>query len=120
MYENSKRHRLDKIVTMVAVIRNHCLAFQKTWGKYVGQVGRWEPTTKTCHRCCHVQDMPLDFRVFNCGGCRVSLDRDFNAALNVKRLGHQADGLGEVRHGISVQSLFESKNPLPLCDGVCQ
>lgn len=65
-------------------------------GKHVGQVGRWEPTSKTCNQCGHVQDMPLDVRVFDCGGCHCSIDRDLNAALNVKLLGHQQDGLGNV------------------------
>lgn len=68
-------------------------------GKHVSQIGRWEPTSKTCHQCGHVQIMPLDVRVFDCGGCHCSIDRDLNAALNVKRLGHQADGLGDVSHG---------------------
>lgn len=68
-------------------------------GKYVGRLGRWEPTTKTCSQCGHVQDMPLAVRLFNCGGCHVSIDRDLNAALNIQRLGHQADGLGDVSHG---------------------
>ncbi len=68
-------------------------------GKHVGQIGRWKPTTKTCHKCGHVQDMPLDVRVFDCGLCRCSIDRDLNAALNIKREGHFADGLGNVSHG---------------------
>lgn len=67
-------------------------------GRRVVQVGRWEPTTKTCSQCGHVQNMPLNTRVFDCGNCHCSVDRDFNAALNVKRLGHQADGLGGVSH----------------------
>jgi len=68
-------------------------------GKHVGQVGRWEPTTKTCSQCGHVQDMPLDVRVFDCSGCHCSIDRDLNAALNIQALGHQRDGLGDVRLG---------------------
>jgi len=67
-------------------------------GKHVGQVGKWEPTTKTCSQCGHVQGMPLSVRVFDCEGCHVSIDRDLNASLNVQRLGHQADGLGNVSH----------------------
>jgi len=59
-------------------------------GKHVGHIGRWEPSTKTCSQCGHVQDMPLAVRVFDCGGCCISIDRDLNAALNIKRLGHQA------------------------------
>jgi putative transposase len=65
-------------------------------GKSTEQIGQWEPTTKTCHQCGRVQNMPLDVRVFNCGGCHCSVDRDLNAALNIKRLGHQASGLGNV------------------------
>ena len=67
-------------------------------GKRFEQIGQWEPTTKTCHRCGHVQEMPLDVRVFDCGGCGISVGRDLNSALEIKRLGHQADGLGDVSH----------------------
>jgi putative transposase len=65
-------------------------------GKGVNQIGQWEPTTKTCSQCGHRQPMPLDVRVFDCGGCHCSVDRDLNAALNIKRAGHCADGLGSV------------------------
>ena len=65
-------------------------------GKHVGQIGRWEPTTKKCYQCGHVQDMPLGVRVFNCGGCQLVINRDLNAAMNVKLLGHQQDGLEDV------------------------
>lgn len=59
-------------------------------GCHVVQVGRFEPTTKTCSDCGHVQDMPLSVRTFECGGCGHSIGRDVNAAINIKRLGHQA------------------------------
>jgi putative transposase len=68
-------------------------------GRSVNQIGQWEPTSKTCHQCGHVQDMPLDVRVFDCGSCGHSVDRDLNAALNVKLLGHQQDGLEDVSLG---------------------
>lgn len=70
-------------------------------GKQVHQIGQWEPTSKTCHQCGHVQDMPLDVRVFECSGCHYSVDRDLNAALNIQALGHQRDGLGNVRRGLA-------------------
>jgi putative transposase len=69
-------------------------------GKHVGQVGKWEPTTKTCNQCGHIQDMPLGVRVFECGSCHCSVDRDLNAALNIKHWGISA-GLGNVSHDIS-------------------
>jgi putative transposase len=68
-------------------------------GKHVGQVGRWEPTTKTCSQCGHKQDVQLDERVFRCDVCGLEAGRDHNAAINIKVLGHQHDGLGNVSRG---------------------
>lgn len=70
-------------------------------GCRVVQVGRFEPTTKTCSQCGQSQAMPLDVRTFDCGSCGFSCQRDVNAAINIKRLGHQADGLGDVRLGLA-------------------
>jgi len=50
-------------------------------------------TSQTCSTCGHRQKMPLDVRVFDCPCCHVHLDRDLNAALNIRGLGLQALGL---------------------------
>jgi transposase len=50
-------------------------------------------TSQTCSTCGHRQKMPLDVRVFDCPCCHVQLDRDLNAALNIRSLGLQALGL---------------------------
>ena len=71
------------------------VAFKR--GRKIGFVGRWEPTSKTCSKCGHVQNMPLSVRTFDCGSCGLSIDRDLNAALNIKLLGHKQDGLEGVR-----------------------
>jgi len=65
-------------------------------GCRVVQVGRFEPTTKTCSDCGHVQDMPLSVRTFECGGCGHSIGRDHNAAINIQELGRQLDRRGNV------------------------
>jgi len=44
-------------------------------------------TSKTCSCCGHVQNMPLEKREFHCGRCESILDRDVNAAINIKRRG---------------------------------
>lgn len=45
-------------------------------------------TTKTCSSCLFVKDkMGLYERVFFCEKCGLSIDRDINAAKNIKRLG---------------------------------
>ncbi|TME01007.1 MAG: transposase, partial [Chloroflexi bacterium] len=50
-------------------------------------------TSQTCSICGHRQKMPLDVRVLDCPCCHVQLDRDLNAAYNIRGLGLQALGL---------------------------
>jgi putative transposase len=47
-------------------------------------VDRFFPSSKTCSCCGHIQDMPLKERVFNCEKCSNSIERDLNAAINLK------------------------------------
>ena len=41
-------------------------------------------TSKTCSQCGYIQVMPLSQRTYNCPKCNLSLDRDHNAAINIK------------------------------------
>jgi putative transposase len=50
-------------------------------------------TTQDCSCCGHRQVMPLDKRVYDCRTCGLSLDRDTNAARNIKRLGLESLGV---------------------------
>jgi transposase, IS605 OrfB family, central region len=46
------------------------------------------PSTRLCSRCGHLQGrMPLSQRVFRCQACGLEMDRDLNAALNLKAYG---------------------------------
>ena len=44
-------------------------------------------TTKSCSNCGNVQDMPLHKRIYICNNCRLNIDRDYNSAINIHRLG---------------------------------
>ena len=45
-------------------------------------------TSKTCSRCLKIKEsLKLSDRVFDCQSCGLSIDRDRNAALNIRRLG---------------------------------
>lgn len=74
----------------------------KTMGKEVIQIDRFEPTTSVCSVCGHRQPMPLHVRVFNCQNpaCGVVLDRDHNAAINIKRVGASTLWLEGVRRDL--------------------
>ncbi|MEP6533544.1 transposase [Microcoleus vaginatus ZQ-A3] len=53
------------------------------YGASLVLVDQWFPSTKTCSNCGNKKDMPLSVRTFDCPACGISLDRDFNASLNI-------------------------------------
>ena len=57
-------------------------------GNTVTNVHRFFPSSKTCSRCGYVkQDLTLADRTFACPSCGLRLDRDVNAACNLKTIG---------------------------------
>ncbi|MEG4529540.1 RNA-guided endonuclease TnpB family protein [Microcoleus sp. D2_18a_D3] len=55
----------------------------KMYGANLVLVDQWFPSTKTCSNCGTKKDMPLSVRTFDCPACGISLDRDFNASVNI-------------------------------------
>ena len=66
------------------------LAYKADWhGRTLVQIDRWYPSSKRCHCCGHVIDsLPLHIRHWTCPACETKLDRDTNAAINIKGAGH--------------------------------
>jgi putative transposase len=55
------------------------------YGRTLVKIGRFQPTSQTCHRCGAVDGpKPLDVREWTCRACGTVHDRDHNAALNIK------------------------------------
>ncbi len=65
-------------------IRRQLIYKQAHYGTKVELVDRWYPSSKTCCKCGHIQDMKLSDRVFNCKKCGHSQDRDENASINLE------------------------------------
>ena len=58
------------------------------YGKILLKAGRWEATTKPCHRCGHHnENLTLSDRQWTCLECGFPHDRDVNAAINILRVG---------------------------------
>jgi putative transposase len=76
------------------------LAYKSEWyGSTLIVADRWFPSSKTCSSCGVIKDtLSLSERVYDCEACGVSLDRDENAAINLRRLGlaQLPEGLREV------------------------
>ena len=63
-------------------------------GIEVVRVGRFYPSSKTCSCCGTVKsDLKLSDRVYECPECGLSIDRDYNAAINLMRYANQKEGL---------------------------
>ena len=65
-------------------IKEHLTRKAKERQIAVRLVDRFYPSSKTCSNCgCYKKDLKLSERVFHCPDCTISLDRDFNASLNL-------------------------------------
>lgn len=88
-------------LNLKGMVRNHNISksiLDAGWGMSINQliykvsntgglllkIDRFFPSSKTCSKCGHIQDTPLEIRIYNCGGCGFSIDRDLNASINIK------------------------------------
>ena len=63
-------------------------------GAVLRVVDRWYPSSKTCSDCGTVKaKLSLSERVYNCDACGLSMDRDLNAAINIRVAGSAPETL---------------------------
>ena len=73
-----------------------------TKNKIVHLIGRFEPSSKTCSDCGEVNhSLKLSDRTWVCSGCGSIHDRDYNASLNIHRVGASTLRLGDVRPSLT-------------------
>jgi len=65
------------------------LEYKTSWyGSQAHFVDRYAPTSKTCSNCGEVKaKLPLSAREYQCDRCGLVMDRDLNAAHNIRALG---------------------------------
>ena len=75
-------------------------------------IDRWYPSSKTCSACGAVKaKLSLSERVYRCDACGLSIDRDLNAAINIKVAGsapetqnaHGGTGSRSNQHGCATR-----------------
>ena len=65
-------------------------------------VDRWYPSSKTCSKCGRVKaKLPLAERVYRCDCCGLVMDRDLNAAINIKVAGSAPETQNAHRETVS-------------------
>ena len=91
-----KNHHLARSVSDAALGEFRRQLEYKTarTGAVVCVVDRWFPSSKTCSNCGVVKaKLSLSERTFNCDACGLSMDRDVNAAINIKVAGSAPETL---------------------------
>ncbi|WP_081430956.1 RNA-guided endonuclease InsQ/TnpB family protein [Nitrosococcus oceani] len=65
------------------------LGYKAEWaGRQLVKVSRWLPSSKICHGCEHkVERLALSQRCWHCASCGQVIDRDINAARNIRTAG---------------------------------
>ena len=52
------------------------------------EIGRFDPSSRMCSRCGNIRhDLKLWDRTYHCNVCGLSMDRDLNAAINIRNMG---------------------------------
>ena len=109
-----KNHRLAKAVSDAAFGEFRRQLEYKTarTGTRLHVVDRWYPSSKICSKCGRVKaKLSLAERVYRCDGCGLVMDRDLNAAVNIKVAGsapetqnaHRGTGRRSNQHGCATQ-----------------
>ena len=94
-----KNHNLAKAIGNVSWSRfSQFLKYKaEKSGKNVIEIGMFEKSPKTCSVCGHVNnDLTLKEREWTCKNCKTKLDRDVNAARNIRNFGLNQIGLKSV------------------------
>lgn len=70
-------------VSLYELVRQ--IEYKAGWyGREVIRVGRWYPSSKTCHVCGFINEaLTLSDREWTCPSCKEHHDRDFNASMNI-------------------------------------
>ena len=92
----NREKTLQKIALLHARIANtrndstHKLTSYLTKNHSEVVIDRFYPSSKLCSHCGNIQPMPLHLRQYDCRNCGLSLDRDLNAAINIRNYSETA------------------------------
>ncbi|RAX56415.1 transposase, partial [Helicobacter monodelphidis] len=91
-----KNHKLAKAISDVSFYEfKRQLQYKSNYYKReVIEADRFYPSSKTCFNCGSIKEnLTLKDRIYICNSCGISLDRDFNASLNLLNYAKNKIGL---------------------------
>lgn len=83
------------------------LEYKANWyGKNILKIGKFDPSSKTCSCCGSInKELTLQDREWTCKSCGTLLDRDLNAAINIKNFA--------LKNYLSVERRLKNQGELP-------
>ncbi|ELT3900810.1 transposase [Campylobacter jejuni] len=94
-----KNHHLAKAISDVSFYEfKRMLSYKSQYHKRkIIEAPRFYPSSKTCSSCKSIkEDLKLKDRIYHCKECGLSIDRDYNASLNLKYFAQEKIGLVQV------------------------
>ena len=87
------------------------LEYKAEWyGKNILRIGRFAPSSKTCSNCGSInKELQLKYREWTCSNCNTLLNRDENAAINIKSFA--------LKNYLSVERRLKNHGQLPTLVG---
>lgn len=85
-----KNSRLAKVISDMGFYElKRQLGYKASlYGNWISIIDKWFPSSKTCSNCGDKkEDLKLSERTYHCEKCGIEMDRDLNAAINIKREG---------------------------------
>ncbi len=100
-----KNRKLSKAVADVGIFElNRQIKYKAQWySREVVVIDRWYPSSKTCSGCGQIHLMPLSKRVMSCD-CGIEIDRDLNAAINIRTVGEIGIARGASHQSANAQA----------------
>lgn len=92
-----KNHNLARAIGDVSWHRfEQMLKYKAEWRDIeLIEIGRFEPSSKMCAKCGNMKhDLKLSDRTYHCDKCGLTIDRDLNAAINIRNMGLVKVGRG--------------------------
>ena len=82
----SKAIQNQKLYTFISKLQYKC----KWNGIQFVKINRWYPSSKKCNCCGNIyKDLKLKDRVYSCKVCGLTIDRDYNASINIREEGRR-------------------------------
>jgi len=85
-----QNHNIAKSITDASfhAFKQKLLWKADRFGNNIVEIGKFAPSSRLCSRCGNLKkDLKLSVRIYRCDVCGMTIDRDYNASKNIRKIG---------------------------------